>query len=348
MASINWIYLLYINLFLLIILFVQLGYLIIQKIIDNKREQRKKNLIEKIGPTLREHLFEGKPFQTRILQDDPIFFEVLEELLGEYNELLKDSGIKINELAEKYLTKYYEKRFTHKRWSIRMNTLYHIEDFQLTTFENDLLQRLKSNELKNEVERYQIIRTLATLQSPIIVDEILANNVLLPKSVYKELLRRLNEEYFKFILTKFHQLDQNGQVAVLEYIGELKALQYLELVEQQLNHDELEVRLSSLKVLTLFGYIGNIDRIIPFSSSDIWQERMYFARISGTLKKERFKPYLVKLISDANWFVRNTAGESLYKYKDGIYILQHIASTHEDPYAKDTATQWLESGEELL
>lgn len=339
-------FLLYIILFLLLLLFLLLGYLVIKKILENKEERRKQALKDKISRKLTAHLFNGEPFQTRLLQEGDIFCEVLETLLDNYMNSFKASeeDDRIIQIAHTYLITYYKQNLTNRRWSIRLNTLYQIEKFHLQSFKPDLYNRLTQDEITSNAERYQLVRTLASLQSEQLVEDITSNNLSLPKHVHKELLQRLDECYLEQIITKFDQVTFECKLAIIDYISEKQYFTYIPIVESQLVSTDLELRLASLKALISFGHTSNIEKVLPFQNSKYWEERMLFARLSGVLKKERLKPVLMQLISDSNWYVRNAAGEALSKVKEGFTLLEHIEHTHEDPFARDIAKQWLEIG----
>ncbi len=335
------------DLFFLLILLCLLMYLVIRKSKDIHRNNRKTVLKNKLNPLLQKHLLEDEDFQTRILQKNPIFHEVLEELLNNYNKIMnsQNTKIKIQEIADSYLTEYYKTRFIHPRWSIRMNTLYQIEGFHLSSFQPVLWNRYENIKPNNEVEAIQIIKTLASLENPQLIEFLLRSHPSFSKVEYKEILRKLGVTHLNLFINRFSELQEPLKIAIIEYIGENNEIGHLSFIEEQLNTDSFEVHLSALKVLSSFGVISNFNKVLLCFQSSHWEERMFFAKLCGTLKKERSKTLLIQLMSDDNWFVRNAAGQALAQFEDGLFILRHIHESNSDPYARDMALQWLESGE---
>ncbi|WP_241738383.1 hypothetical protein [Anoxybacillus flavithermus] len=51
-------------------------------------------------------------------------------------------------------------------------------------------------------------------------------------------------------------------------------------------------------------------------------------------------------MKDAVFSVRSQAAEALLRMPNGLDILEHIAQTSDDRYARDMALEWLERGRE--
>ncbi|KMY53868.1 hypothetical protein AC623_07700 [Bacillus sp. FJAT-27231] len=346
MLSNAFVVLLYINLVLVIILFSLLAFLLIQKIIINRKAAK----VEKIKAYLRPDLFayllgSEEALYNRWINDTPFSIQALEELLEEAAMMLKgeEIGATITSLAEERLTAEYKRRLTKRRWSTRMNVLYRIEGFRMTSFSPHLWLALAENSLQTEAERKEAIRVLASLQSQALARDLVDLAPPYSKGLYKDVLRRFNDTYQLFFIENYEKLNNVFKQAIIEWMAEKQDYSNIPFIKAQLKQPHLELRIAALKVLYLFGYAEEETDIYPFSSSVHWQERMLFAKLAGAAKKDRFLPQLTKLIADENWFVRNAAGEAIQKYADGTLILQHIVETHRDRYAKDMAAQWLES-----
>jgi hypothetical protein len=331
-------------LFLLLMLFI---FLLLQKSKENKRKNRKEKLKNKLRVPLFNYLNEGDEVKTRLFQRDTLSYEVVQQLLHDYRKMAKGDEVseRIRVFAETYFAEYYRKLLEHKSWSIRMNTLYSIEDFTMYSLEEVIWESFVTSGAET-VEQHQQLRVLAKLQSKRLIDHLFLNNQVYPMPLYKEIFRRFHTEKFDQIVSKYDQGNQQLKVALLALFAEKRDTSYLPLVERELENGQTDIRMQALKVIRSFGYVSNPDILAVFAKSSLWQERMMFCKIASVIKKDRFKPSIVPLIADENWWVRNAAGEALINLEDGQLILTHIAETSEDLFARDMALQWL-GGEEL-
>ncbi|MFN7252693.1 MAG: HEAT repeat domain-containing protein [Anaerobacillus sp.] len=331
-------------LFLLVLLFI---FLLLQKNKDIKIKNRKENLKNKLRVPLFNYLNEGDEVKTRLFQRDTLSYKVVQQLLHEHRKMAQGDEVseRIRTFAETYFAVYYRELLEHKSWSIRMNTLYSIENFMMYSLEDIVWEGFVTSGVE-KVEQHQQLRVLARLQSKRLIDHLFLNNQQYPLAIYKEILRRFHTEKFDQIVSKYDQGNQQLKIALLALFAEKKDTSYLPLVERELENGQTDIRMQALKVIRSLGYTSNPDKLMGFAKSSLWQERMMYCKIASVIKKERFKPSIVPLISDENWWVRNAAGEAIVKLEDGQLILTHIAETSEDSFARDMALQWL-GGEEL-
>ncbi|RJS58660.1 HEAT repeat domain-containing protein [Bacillus sp. PK3_68] len=337
---------LYIDLALVIILLFLLAFLLIQKVNTNRKAEKVESIKAYLRPDLFAYLLgDEKDLHNRWLSSHPLNLQALEELLEEASKMFKGEEIAamITMLAEEWLKEEYRRRLTKRRWSIRMNVLYHIENFHMASFAPYLWLALAEDSFQTKAEQTEAIRVLASLQSKALATDLIQLTPPFSKALYKDVLRRFNGTYQSFFIENYEKLNNIFKQAIIEWMAETQDYRYIPFIVDQLKQSHLELRIAALKVLYLFGYADDSADIYSFSYSSHWQERMLFAKLAGAAKKDRFLPQLTKLIADENWFVRNAAGEALQKYADGALILQHIIETHHDRYAKDMAAQWLES-----
>ena len=332
----------YIILFIILLvltLTIILTYLLLAKGNEISKRKRMDKLKVKIRQLLFEYLADGSTLQTRLIQEGITGYTVVEELLDEYSQIEKSDDVldRIRELGEMFLRSYYLECLNHRRWSIRMNALYRIEDYQLFSFSKELWSYYQKG-IEDHTEKFQVIRTLAKLQSEELKIILIHDVVEWPKYLYKEVINRYEQDLVKEIVHFKEKPTVTFYQSILEIISERRAIEFLPFVEEQLTHTELEVRIRALYSL---GYIKEVDKIIPFSNSEHFQERMLFAKLAGYVRKERFKKLLIQLLSDPNWWVRNAAGEALILFDDGDVILQHVLFTTNDMFARDTAKQWI-------
>ena len=68
------------------------------------------------------------------------------------------------------------------------------------------------------------------------------------------------------------------------------------------------------------------------------------ARLIGAMKAKEGIGDLIHLLHDRSWWVRSQAGQALAKFPEGKTILQEIAETTEDLFARDMAEEWIHKG----
>lgn len=333
------------NAAILIVLLLFFAGLVLNKQKELRRAIREGLQKERLRPLVSRYIQTGILPESRHLNMTRAFLKGLDQLLEEYARVMKQAEIKerINTLADIYLKGYLRDMLKHRQWAIRMNTLYKIEDYRFDQLETEVWS-LYARKPKDQEELYQAMRALAAVQSTRLETELFTDSgryALYPRFLLKDLFRRFDDAVFYKAVNQYSTLHSELQLALLDLIGERKDLQCIQLLEEQLQHEDLEHRLSALKALHAIGYTTDPECILSFGDSAVWQERMMFARMSGKLLKERYKPVLMKLIGDKEWFVRNAAGESIACYPDGQMLLDYIIEQHADPFAKDTAQQWI-------
>lgn len=62
------------------------------------------------------------------------------------------------------------------------------------------------------------------------------------------------------------------------------------------------------------------------------------------IRTEELTASLIALMGDRSYYVRSQAAQALLRADKGRGILEGIAATAEDDYARDMAEQWLERG----
>ncbi|MCD8511331.1 MAG: HEAT repeat domain-containing protein [Bacillus sp. (in: Bacteria)] len=334
--------LVFINLSLLSILTLLFLYLMVNKLKDIQLEKRKESLKQEMSPEIQAYVFGNGKLPTLYTSMGYLEVTVLEDILSQLGAVVKDSRMqeKINYLGRELLSSHYENHLHKANWSRRMNTYFNIENFLLDNFKGVLWEKFQQKNYENEEEKFQQMKTLASLRSEDFIKYLIETDKEYPRFLYKEIIRRYDEEVFSQLVDKYENLPVDFKQALLEMIGEMKSFQYYPLIEKELTEKNIEVRLSALKVLVLFGYVSDLDRIAPFAHSKHFAERMVFARLCAILKKERFKGILVTLLSDKNWFVRNAAGEAITVLPNGDLIL-NISS---NPMMTPLLETWLNNG----
>ncbi|MEH7501799.1 HEAT repeat domain-containing protein [Neobacillus drentensis] len=326
------------------LLVVLLLYLTIRKAIDIKSRKVIDRYIEKHHSILFTMLIDGG-YCRGMNPESVLEHKAIEELLSRYSKILEgeDEQHRLSELASKYLTDYYRKRLKSKRWSQRMNTLYHIEDFKLKPLIEDIYRLTRKKRLSHE-ELIHILRTLALFQYEDIFEMLTIRYNSLSEFEYRNVLRRLEQQKFEQFIFHFHKSSPPLQKAILEVISIKKELKYLSFLENVFSSYKGEVRLRALKALSEIGYVKNTDPYLELLYSTKWEERMVAAKLVGSLKEVKGISRLIELLHDQTWWVRSQAGQAICQFPNGHEILRDVLATSKDAFAKDMAWEWLHKG----
>lgn len=285
----------------------------------------------------------------------PFHFDVLEDFSSNYlsNFQTESDFNPVKPFVEQYFVPRYRKRLFHSRWSVRMNTLYFIDLFKIDMMQDDLLKLLKSKKSSPE-ERYQIFLILAGFEYPYLLDLIKVSKRL-PPFLFNDLMSRLiTSDNFESYVQNFNDFSFEWKLSIIDIFGKknLRSLKLQELLEGLLNDNNREIRLKAAKTIASLEYISSPDLIIRILDGNFqkkeWQdpqsinERMMMARLMGSIREERFLPYLKLLVSDKGYIVRSEAARSIRKYRDGKKILLSITTSHPDNYARNIAKEWVE------
>lgn len=321
-----------------------LTYLVIRKVIENRQNnninERKKQLVGSTFSYLREGKEKSKDInQTRLDK------QALEQVLTDFSERIEGEKEeeRLQELADFYLKDKYRKEIKSRNWSVRMNVLYKIENFNMKEMESQVISRLFKRNCKKE-EKIQIYRILAAFQYENIWMLINKDEELTEKN-YRSILLRLKPASFKEFIRPFHYCREALQLAILDVISMKRKVEYVQFLESVFEKSEKELRLRALKAISSIGYVRNIEDYVFLAKSEVWQERMMIAKLLGTSASlDKYIPLLVKLLHDSSWWVRSQAAESIMSFKKGRDILIEVVNQSEDKFAQDMAREWLNKG----
>lgn len=337
-------FLIVITLTLFSILLILLMYLVVRKVKGINKRRKIDSYKNKFYPLLFSLLTEGGE-PVAICCITKIEKLAIEELLSKFVKTLvgKEEKERLSNLAVYWLMDYYRKRLKSKRWSQRMNALYHIEDFHMIQLLEDILQLLQINRLSHE-EIVHNLRILASFQYHGFYELIRSQFYYLSEFEYRGILLRLEDDQFHPFVLNFDDCPVPIQTALFDVIALKKEISYLSFAENVFFAYEGEVKLRALKALAEIGYVKRVEPYLVLLRSSKWEERMIAAKLMGNIKEEKSIPGLIELLHDSSWWVRSQAGQSISQFPNGKDILQNVLSTSKDAYAKDMAWDWLNKG----
>jgi hypothetical protein len=334
-----------------VILAVLLCYLCIRKWSANQHASIVENFREQLRSPLQRYLLHGGEITDQLMPGgDRLKFEALESLLSQFSDFLSSSDIelRIRVYAEHAFAGQYQK-WLNARGSIRkLNVLLHIDKFGLRSFEYHLLEWIKSGKGINLAHIDLIYRILAAFGSEELLILLSREPPALPDSSYRYMFARIPEQLFPLFVDLFPHLTLQLRLALIDVIGIRQRDLHIGFLEALLDERDSELRIRALKALSEMPHLTAKERYMSHAEADDWQERMMAAKLFGTIRNHTLLPYLESMLGDSSWWVRQQAGQSIMRYREGRDILTRIRYKSQDRFARDIASEWLDKGESAI
>lgn len=321
-------------------------YLIIKKYFNNLTTQRINNYKEEYRLDIFRYLQTGEEGLLPTVHDQEKC-KVVIELMIDYSTILDDSYIqeRISSFAKQHLTTYVKKELRKRRWSLRMNALYLIEDFCMD-YLDESLHELFNKKRTTVPEKVQLLKLLAKFNDPKIIEYMKSISNELPDFSLLSIIMCMEEDKFDQLTAEFDRLPTRLKYMVVERIGEKQLFKYQLLLEKLILQEDEELRIRSLKAYATTGFPIDAKAIIRFFNSESWQVRMMVTKVVGIQRLDEYKDRLIELLSDKEYLVRAEAAKSILRFKDGIELLTKVTEESKDLFAKDMAIEWLEKERE--
>lgn len=333
--------LLIITAILIVFTFVLVAYLLIQRKREIAKQKIRDAYIKRTELLWYSYLLEEGNFYKEMIPTNEYEIEAAENILLTYlrNTSNYNIRLKIYYFAKAHFLEYYKHGLESKSWSKRMNTMYRISDFRLAS----LVKYTEKLKLKNRSldEQFQILKMYSLLSKNKFVEKFLATKITFSETEYRMLFSLVEDEILVELLTKLDFLKLSAQYALIDTIALNGNMQFVELLEQLITHNNPEIRIRTLKALERIGVIKNIEMYTPFVQSSLWEERLMIAKLFKHAPLSYTYPHLELLLQDENWWVRSQAANTIIDNRGGSEKLQQFVQTATDRYAIEIANEVL-------
>ena len=329
---------------LAIIMLVLFLYLVYKRIVQNNQLKRK-------NVYLKERLAEWDAyFRSEIALHDGMIpkndaeIQSVESIFSTYINNFSDVEIKekIQIFSCQHLEHYYKKLLQSKKWSIRINALNRVVDFQMGCL-LDECKKMGQQKLSHE-EFFLLLLIYSRLDFNHFLKVIQSTEEILSENEYKILLIELDSEGLKQVLNRFNEWNIFFQYALITVLGIKRDVSELSFLEERIMDDDPEIRIRALKAINEIGAISALEKYLPFVDSSIWEERLMVAKIFRNVAFERVLLSLKKLIHDESWWVRSEASKTLNQSRRGQVVLEEIIENSTDLFAMDMAKEYIKRG----
>lgn len=286
------------------------------------------------------YLVENEPFDDAIIPKTKGAFLAVEQLLLAYVDNVADAQIqqKISDFAQRYLSNYYRHMLAQHKWSRRMNALYRIHDFQLHSLLAPCIA-LYDKKATTREERYVLMAIFAKYARETFEQHLFTKCYAFSEFEYRRIYVTLPKAQLLDLVTNIERLPTaSAQYALIDTLGAMKDLQYVEQLTLLLGAEDAELRIRVLKNLHALSWIDDMTLYEPFVHSVIWEERLMVAKILQHVPLAYSEGMLSVLLEDENWWVRQQAAETMMRDPN---VLKRNMETTTDRFAKDIAQQVL-------
>lgn len=328
---------------IIVVMVLLLCYFTIYIMFQRQREirmiRRRDAYIKNYSQLWYDYLLNDEIFSITLIPRGKPEVNAIEIILLSYINNLTNGIIvqKIKEFSNIYLLEHYSKDLSNPRWSVRMNALYRIFDFQMDQA-IEACHALEMRKISKE-EYFQLLKINSLFQPTMFMEKIKALKFDYSESEYRRLFVLLEEDVFIRFFDDFDHWPARIQFSVIDTAAVKRNMIYIKRLEQLLQHDTDEVRIRALKGLNEIGVIENISVYVPFVTSDIWEERLMVAKIFKYIPLLYTYSYLEQLLQDGNWWVRSEAAKTIAKDVNGVSKLRNFIEVSKDTYAVEIAKE---------
>ncbi|MFL8936155.1 HEAT repeat domain-containing protein [Rossellomorea oryzaecorticis] len=328
----------------LIILFLLFGYLVITKVLENDRRTKVEQYKEEYRLPLFQYLNNEAGEEALSLQS-PLEVKAFIELTAGFAKVLggDEIGERIRGFAETHFGTYIRSRLTHRRWSMRMNALYWIEEFNMKNMFIEL-DRLYDSRKLTKSEEVQLLKIYILNEDETVMGKMTRPKHPLTEFDYSLLFTSFTGEQLDRFIAMFNQLPAEMAYALVDSIGVRGRQGDSLFLENLLDDPAEEIRIRALKAMVEMEYFLAPSALIKHLLSPSWQERLMAIKACEYIRSHELLPYLEDLMSDHSFYVRSQAAKSLLRLEAGKEVLRQVAASNQDHYARNMAEQWLERG----
>ena len=226
-----------------------------------------------------------------------------------------------------------------------MNALFYIEDFRLRSLLPEL-ENMYEQKRVTTMEKRQLLNMFALFQHPHVYEYMKNVDESFTQFDYRLILSRMDDDTFAKMVDHFFDWHEKIQYAIVDMIGIMQKFPHVPFLCTLLRHEQSEYRVRALKALAQMAYPLDVEQLHVHFQSSVWQERLMALRLCARTRRQEMVDHIVLLMKDAVFSVRSQAAEALLRMPNGLDILEHIAQTSDDRYARDMALEWLERGRE--
>lgn len=332
-------------LFLLILLFS--FYLVVLRLLEVRRIHLREAYLKRTQDAWIDYLFHKGDWKEEMIPQNTYERAAAERFLIKLLNTIYVEGTreKIYWFADTYLAAYYKKMLKSPEWSIRMNGLYRVLDFQLKDLAVGHLKRTGKKQVRNPEENYYVSLLRMMIGATTVLQLLQEEKRSFSEHQNRALLLKLSNKQMDEMVNHYRYLSYDAKLALVDILGEKN---YLEqqgfLMESITREPQVELRIRMMKALDRMGFLTDYSPFVAFLQSPFWEERMLAVKLIGTFPLVKVKSHLLQMLEDTNWWVRSTTAKMIIRQKSGEAFLKEYQQQTEDTYAYEIIEEQLVKG----
>ncbi len=344
--KVMFIYLLLVSIaYIFAVIFFMFVYLVIRKMLRNRRARKKVAYYFYIYPKVIEHIkVDGNPrlFEIRKHWKREVVANVLLEAVSTFKG--REEIRRINLLCDDIgLTDELEEKVRDKRWWVAAEATRMAGRLKLERLTPVLLENISSNHYDLWTSSARALSHMQHYRS--LIQFLFENEDKLQRwSIIRiiDMLKNLSEDDVEYVIGKLKDVSPFLQGLFIEILGKSRAHAALIPIEDYLDSDDMEIRVKALRAIASLEMTTRPEKIISFLESESWLERLNAILVIKSCHLKTGMKGIVPLLSDNQWWIRYRAAETLYSLgSSGIEKLKETRMIHEDRYAREMAERIL-------
>lgn len=332
-------------LFFLILLFS--FYLVILRVFEVRRNQLKDAYLKRTKDAWIDHLFYKGEWKEEMVPRNRYEMVAAERYLIKLLNTFYVEGTreKIYWFANTYLAGYYKKMLKSPEWSIRMNGLYRVLDFQLKDLAVGHVKRKGMKQPRNPEENYYMALLRIMIGETTVLQLLQEEKRTFSEHQNRALLLKLSHKQMDEMVDNYRYLSYDAKLALVDILGEKNYLEQQRFLVNSIQREpQVELRIRMMKALDRMGFLTRYDPFLPYLQSEFWEERMLAVKLIGTFPLKEVKDELLPMLEDSNWWVRSTTAKMIIRQKNGEAFLKDYQQQTEDTYAYEIIEEQLAKG----
>jgi hypothetical protein len=335
-------------LFFCILIFLSL-FLLIQKLILNIREKRRKLYKSTIFPEIIRYITKGEKSAYRLLDKSMNKWKrsIIIDIIYNLSTVIKSESEfdRLHHLCDQIgLTGDIHKQILDHRWWVATDATRKAGKLQI----HKVIPVIKKNLYAKEFDLWTAsARALKNIgvSGDLIQFMINREHEVTFQTLERmaDMLKRGDESDIDLIHQHIDEVSDPLKGLFLDLLGYRKSVKSLPVIEYYLEHSNRDIRIKALKSISEIRLTSRADLIIECLQVDDWSEQLMAVRASKSCAIVSSLPILEKLVSHNNWWVRLRSVQAIASFGyEGKKRLDWISKNHHDQFARDMASIVLE------
>ena len=297
-----------------------------------QKEKKKERLVRENRQRCYDYFIEGQ-IVARHVGTSTLERQAIVQILESYIMYVKDDAIlqRIYTYMNRYYGAFYKKMLKSKNGVERINALYYILDFQIVDALPLIERRLRKGRLSTK-ERLESLKIIAQLEEEKIYSFFEQYREQLTEKECFTIANQLKDDTIYDIVNSEHE-DEIWLLAALQVMYKRQLMYGQVAVHQLLEHPNEKVQQAALYMLMITGTNLPLQQFEHYFYADQAYKRYVFTNLMTYYDIRDTYFYLLTLIQDQDFIVRQAAVQTVSTYAHSERIFERMLEDMQDKYA---------------